>query len=63
MMQPQIYRKFLNFRLPTNFTVNTLNFKLKGSTMLGYLQMMQMAEDPDQTAPIGAVSAPPIGAV
>ena len=25
---------FLNFRTPTNFTVNTLKFKLRGSTMV-----------------------------
>ena len=26
--------KFLNFRTPTNFTVNTLKFKLRGSIMV-----------------------------
>ena len=29
--------KFLNFQTPTNFTVNTLKFKLKGSTIVYYL--------------------------
>ena len=29
--------KFLNFQTLTNFTANTLKFKLKGSTIVSYL--------------------------
>ena len=53
--------KFLNFRTPTNFTVNTLTFKLRGSVMVRYLKedanRIAHSEDPDQTAPLGAVRA------
>ena len=52
--------KFLNFGTPTNFTVNTLKFKLGGSTMVLYSMLndaneIANSEDPDQTAPLGAV--------
>ena len=46
-------RKFLNFQTPTIFMINTLKFnlRLKGSTMVFYLQMMKTetanSEDPD----------------
>ena len=32
----------LNYWTPANFTLNTLKFKLRGSTIVRVLQMMQM---------------------
>ena len=49
--------KFLNFWLPTNFTVNTLNFKQKFyHTVIPPNDANRIGndEDPDQTVPIGA---------
>ena len=54
--------KFLNFQTPTNFTVNTLNFKLRGSSIVRMIPPndaygIANDEDPDQTAPLGSGSA------
>ena len=51
--------KFLNFRTPENFAVFYLKFKQRGQT-LGYFvnkiaNGVANSEDPDQTAPLGAV--------
>ena len=56
--------KFLNFRTPENFAVIYLKFKQKAQT-LGYFVKrvfcqkdangIANSEDPDQTAPLGAV--------
>ena len=51
--------KFLNFRTPENFAVIYLKFKQRGQT-LGYFvhkiaNGVANSEDPDQTAPLGAV--------
>ena len=51
--------KFLNFRTPENFGLIYLKFKQKGQT-LGYFvkkdaNVIANSEDPDQTAPLGAV--------
>ena len=51
--------KFQNFRTPENFTVICLKFKQRGQT-LGYFVKKNAngianIEDPDQTAPLGAV--------
>ena len=34
--------KYTENPTPTDFAINTLNFKLRGSTMVGYLQMLGM---------------------
>ena len=51
--------KFLNFRTPEKFAVIYLKFKQKAQT-LGYFVKKNAngianSEDPDQTAPLGAV--------
>ena len=46
--------KFLNFLTPKNFAVSYLKFKQSSQT-LGYFVKMVQSEDPDQTAPLGAV--------
>ena len=50
--------KFLNFRTPENFALIYLKFKQIGQT-LGYFVKnangIANSEDPDQTAPLGAV--------
>ena len=51
--------RFLNFRTPENFAVIYLKFKQKAQT-LGYFIKKNVngianSEDPDQTAPLGAV--------
>ena len=51
--------KFLNFGMPENFAVIYLKFKQRGQT-LGYFVKKNAngianSEDPDQTAPLGAV--------
>ena len=55
---PQTTVKFLNFRMPKNFAVIYLKFKHRGQTLgyfVGKMQMEKQTEDPDQTAPRGAV--------
>ena len=51
--------KFLNFRMPENFTVIYLNFKQKTSHLRVFRQKdangIANSGDPDQTAPLGAV--------
>ena len=51
--------KFLNFRMPENFAVIYLKFKEKGQNVCVFLRKeangMVNSEDPDQTAPLGAV--------
>ena len=51
--------KFLNFRTPENFAVNTLKFKQKSQTLRYFIKKIAKgianSEDPDQTAPRGAV--------
>ena len=52
--------KFLNFRMPKKFDVIYLKFKQRGQ-ILNFIKMMQMdngianSEDPDHSAPLGAV--------
>ena len=51
--------KFLNFRTPENFAVFYLKFEQRGQT-LGYFfekdaNRIANSEDPDQTAPLGAI--------
>ena len=51
--------KFINFRTPENYAVNYIEFKQRGQT-LGYFIKKDAngrtnSEDPDQTAPLGAV--------
>ena len=51
--------KFLNFRTTENFAVNNLKFKQRGQSLGYFIEEMQVekqnSEDPDQTAPLGAV--------
>ena len=54
--------KFLNFRMPENFAVIYLKFKQRGQTLGCFCQNdtngrhgIANSEDPDQTAPLGAV--------
>ena len=51
--------KFLNFRTPDNFAVIYLKFKKRGQTFWYFIKKdangIANSEDPDQTAPIGAV--------
>ena len=51
--------KFLNFRTPEYFAVNYLKFKKRGQSFGYFVKKMQYgianSEDPDQTAPLGAV--------
>ena len=51
--------QFLNLRTPENFAVMYLKFKQRGQTFGYFVQkcMWNIAnnEDPDQTAPLGAV--------
>ena len=51
--------KFLNFRMPENFSVNYLKFKQRGQNLRVFCQNdangIANSEDPDQTAPLGAV--------
>ena len=51
--------KFLKFRTPENFAVNYLKFKKRGQSVLVFRQKdsngIANSEDPDQTAPLGAV--------
>ena len=51
--------KFLYFRTPENFAVIYLKFKQRGQTLRVFRQKeengMANSEDPDQTAPRGAV--------
>ena len=50
--------KFLNFGTPENFAVIYLKFEQRGQSLGYFVKMMQMdanSEDPDQTAPLGAV--------
>ena len=44
--------KFLNFRTPENFAVINLSFKQRGQKDSNGIAN---SEDPDQTAPLGAV--------
>ena len=50
---------FLSFGTPEVFAVIYLKFKQKGQTFWYFVKMMQIqkqnSEDPDQTAPLGAV--------
>ena len=54
-----IYRKVPNFRMPENFVVIYLKFKKRGQTLWYFVQKdangIANSEDPDQTAPLGAV--------
>ena len=51
--------KFLNFWTPDNITVIYLKFKQRGQTLKEFHQKgangITNSEDPDQTAPLGAV--------
>ena len=51
--------KFLNFRMPEKFAVIHLKFKQGGQTLRVFRQNgangIANSEDPDQTAPLGAV--------
>ena len=51
--------KFLNFRTPKNFAVINLKFKQRGQTEEYFVKKtangIANSEDPDQTAPKGAV--------
>ena len=51
--------KFLNFRMPENFAVIYLKFKKRGQTSRYFIKEdadgIANSEDPDQTAPRGAV--------
>ena len=50
--------KFLNFRMPENFAVIYLKFKQKAQNLRFFCQKcngIANSEDPDQTAPLGAV--------
>ena len=48
--------KFLNFQTPTNFTVNTIKFKLRGCEPPINTNEIANSEYSDhQTAPLGAV--------
>ena len=56
-MSPTV--KFLNFRTPENFAVIYLKFKQRGQNLRVFPQKdangTANSEDPDQTAPLGAV--------
>ena len=51
--------KFLNFRTPKTFAVMYLKFKKRGQNLWVFRQKdangIANSEDPDQTAPLGAV--------
>ena len=48
--------EFLNFQTPTNFTVNTVKFKLRGCELQINANEIANSEDSDhQAAPLGAV--------
>ena len=51
--------KFLNFRTPENFAVIYLKFKQRSQILVYIVKKMNIdianSEDPDQTAPLGAV--------
>ena len=47
--------KFLNFRAPENFALIYQKFKQTGFFLKKYANAIANSEDPDQTAPVGAV--------
>ena len=51
--------KFLNFQTPENFAIMYLKFKKRGQTFGHFVKKdangIANSEDPDQTAPLGAV--------